>query len=79
MESQQDMRSDNVDYDPSLYTEEGMVDGEIVEMPGPGELTCYCRPTRVLGASDFFTRTGLWFLINKEQLLNGITGASKPN
>eukprot|EP00588_Corethron_pennatum_P034368 CAMPEP_0194346494 /NCGR_PEP_ID=MMETSP0171-20130528/105458_1 /TAXON_ID=218684 /ORGANISM="Corethron pennatum, Strain L29A3" /LENGTH=627 /DNA_ID=CAMNT_0039113625 /DNA_START=62 /DNA_END=1945 /DNA_ORIENTATION=+ len=75
MEGQQEMHDDNVDYDPSMYTEEGMVDGEIVEMPGPGEITCYCHPTHVLGAKDFFTRTGLWFLINKEQLLNGITAS----
>uniref|UniRef100_A0A7S1BBL7 STAS domain-containing protein n=1 Tax=Corethron hystrix TaxID=216773 RepID=A0A7S1BBL7_9STRA len=63
------------DYDPDMYAEEAMLNGEILEMPGPGELTCYCSPTTVYGCKDFFTRTGLWFLINKEQLLNGITAS----
>lgn len=39
-----------------------------------GELNCYCVPTRVYGIKDFMFRTLAWLLLNKEQILGGLTG-----
>jgi SulP family sulfate permease len=40
-----------------------------------GELNCFCVPTRVHGFKDFFFRTLAWLLLNKEQILGGLTVA----
>lgn len=38
-----------------------------------GEMNCYCVPTRVYGIKDFGLRTLGWTLLNKEQILGGLT------
>jgi len=44
-----------------------------------GFLLCWCKPTRVTNAKDFFQRTSNWTALNKGEFLSSLTGTSKKN
>lgn len=62
-------------YDNGMGGKEGKdIYNEEEYLAEVGELNCYCVPSRVYGAKDFFFRTLAWLLLNKEQILGGFTG-----
>jgi|Transcript_23688 hypothetical protein len=40
----------------------------------PGDINCWCVPTRVRGCGNFFARTVAWTKLNKCELLGSTTG-----
>jgi len=49
------------------------VEDMMVHDSKPGDINCWCVPTRVKGCGNFFARTVAWTKLNKCELIGGIT------